>query len=410
MLTQRVVTTMADAWRDARDRRTRGPLRSLVAVALVLTICLFGCSAPDVDSDDRSEQRTALDRLLHAEHVDERMLADIALDHRNDDIAVQAALRIEDPALLETLAVGSAWFGVRYVAGTQLKSPGHLALLLRQEPDKAMPFVASQSDRGLLLTVNQISERGFNAWSVAYDANDRSVLLDDFGARARQEWRNCGVVAALKLSLDDPTVRKRLGDVTLTVLGSPTSKTYRLFNRYTGDIRSAGEVLGETVTVRIDADPSMTRPASPLVERTFTTDFPSSKSAEETAEFRAADMSATAVLAALLRRDEFAAEDIRVIATLSEVSELRASAVSLIDDQGLLATIAQQDPAPNVRFAAIEKLQVQELLYQIAMNLDEKLRIRYRASTRVTDPLLSKKLMANSTNDFIRNYQRAQHP
>jgi hypothetical protein len=339
------------------------------AILYVMLICLSGCGTPSADSDDSKERYAAVDRLMLLE--DEDQLAEIALDNRDQEAANHASVYVKNQILLEKLAVGSVWGSVRGIAFRNLNSPGRLAQILHSEPAKAIPFIESQTDRAFISEVSKISERGFNG----------SIDSDNF------VWFNCGIVASLKLSLYDPTIQSRLGELKLVVKCVESKQDYMRWGQE-GYLGSAGTSTGEKVTVRIDSASSGTLQAGPLVEQTFKTDFPMNY----VPLFRGAELSAKSILSELLHRSEFTQNDLQNIAINSKVSDLRACAVFSISDQNLLDKIAHNDPAPQVRLAAVDRLETQKTLYQIAINQHEKLRIRLSASQRVTDVALKKKL------------------
>lgn len=380
-----------------------GPPRFGTVPALL--ICLFivwlnGCGHPDLDSDDPVERRDAMDHLVFVLE-DQQKLAEVALDDRDGEFATRAAAFMTDQALLQKVAVGSAWYGARSAAFLRLESPSTLALLLCRDRAKAVPFVVRQTDEAFLREVSAICDRGYSNYSATWDEKGAVTYRDFFEQRMTQEWRNCGIIAALELSLDDPVIRDRLGGLELAVDRSERREAYVMSDSY-GYRARAGAVIGETITLRIQRAASGSPSAAPLCRRSFTTDFPPSKTASDNEEFVAAELSSVAVLSELLRRAEFTSEDLRTVATGGTVSDLRASAVSLLDDQALLATIARQDPSPQVRFMAVTRLQTQEILYQIAMNRHEKYGVRLLAASRVTDDAFSRKLARRSTDSAIR--------
>jgi hypothetical protein len=340
------------------------------AMQPMLLICLSGCGTPSPDSDDPKERYAAVDRFMVLE--DENQLAEIALDNRDNEAANHASVYVKNQILLEKLSVGSVWASVRGIALRDLKSPSRLAQILNSEPAKAIPFVESQTDKAFLYEVSKISERGFND------------TIDDVNIT----WFNCGIIASLKLSLYDPTIRGRLGELKLVVKCAETHEDYIKWGQE-GFLGSAGTSTGEKVTVRIDNTSTGTQQASPLVEQTFNTEFPMISSVPL---FRGAELSVKPIFSELLQRIEFTQNDLQNIAMNSKISDLRACALFSISDQNLLADIAHNDPAPQVRLAAVERLETQKTLYQIAMNRQEKLRIRITASQRVTDVVLKKKL------------------
>jgi hypothetical protein len=194
-----------------------------------------------------------------------------------------------------------------------------------------------------------------------------------------------------------------LGDLRLTIKRLGTQQGYSLYQKglYLG---SAGTIEGEQVTLLIErAAPSM-HEAGALVKRTFNTGFPEGNTYlnQKPILFQGAELSTEPILSELLHRHEFTSGDLLIIATTGAIADLRACAVFSINDEDSLTKIAKNDPAPQVRLAAVKRLQKQETLFEIAMNKQEKLRTRIVATLRVTNAALKKKLAERTSEPSIR--------
>lgn len=349
-------------------------------ILILLFTLLAGCK-PKIESEDMWERYNAI-RSIH----DESLLTRVALDDEDDFfVAREAANKLETQALLAKVAIGSASYYARSNATIKLVRPFVFAKILNFDQEKAIMYVAECNDDVLLRELEETTLRGHKAGSLSeYKQKHESHS---------QIWRGCGVIAALKLSLNDPIVRSRLPGMKLKVEVSTVYEGYQLW--LDGWPKRGFAVKGQQVEM------SLCQNDAAVVKKTCKPDYPVSPDAD-TSECFFPNLVSKDFLVPLLRRHEFTKQDICSIATNSTIAELRAAAVALIDQPDLVCKIMRTDAAPQVRLSAIHVTHNEELLSIIASDRKENLRIRKAAIDAITSTSVLKKLTSTS-EDWVTN-------